>query len=395
MKHAMKDLVSRIGQVEPDAGLAVQFWDGETVGRKEGWRVLLRLKSPAAARKIICEGFLGFGEAYTQGDLEVEGDLQELLRLGMAVKHDYVRPGFWRMLRLMPDYLKNRSRLGRASKNISHHYDRGEEFYSLYLDKSLTYSCAYFRTPDHSLEQAQRDKYEIICRKLMLQEGESLLDIGCGWGGMLIHAAKNYGVRGVGNTLSRRQSDYANRRIRELGLQDRIRVVLQDYRLMEGRFDKLVSIGMFEHVGRGYIPVFMEKVSQLLKKGGLGLLHTIGKDVYSSFDLWTMRYIFPGAYLPNLPEITLEMGKRRLTILDVENLRLHYAHTLDRWGENFERNIQKVREMFDESFVRMWRLYLQASSANFKYGEGRLYQILFSNGLNNSLPMTRESWYRD
>ncbi len=393
MKEMFKDLVLRVREADPGSALAVRFWDGETVGSRDDSQVLLCLNSENAARKILCEGFLGFGEAYTEGDLEIEGNLQELLRLGIAVKHNHVRPPFRKKVRLILDHLKNSNHLGRANKNITHHYDRGEEFYSLYLDKTLTYSCAYFKDPEDSLEKAQWNKYEHIARKLMLKEGESLIDVGCGWGGMLIHAARNYGVTGVGNTLSPRQCEYANQRIRELGLQDRIQVVLKDYRHMAGRFDKFVSIGMFEHVGRNFIPAFMEKVSQWLNPGGVGLLHTIGKDTYSPFDLWTMRYIFPGAYLPNLPEIAQHMGEKGLTIVDVENLRLHYAKTLDCWAGNFEKNVEKAREMFGESFVRMWRLYLHASSANFKHGQGRLYQVLFSNGLNNSIPMTRDHCY--
>ena len=254
----------------------------------------------------------------------------------------------------------------------------------------MTYSCAYFRSPEDTLEQAQQQKYEHICRKLQLQEGETLLDVGCGWGGMLIYAAQKYGIEGLGNTLSQHQYEYANRKIKEMGLQGQIEVVLEDYRHLTGKFDKFVSIGMFEHVGKEYIPDFMRKASELLNQGGLGLLHTIGKETDSSGDLWTTQYIFPGAYVPNLPEIAYYLGRTGLSILDVENLRMHYAKTLDLWAQNFEKNIEKVREMFEETFVRMWRLYLHASSAGFKYAENRLYQFLFSNGLNNQLPMTRE-----
>jgi cyclopropane-fatty-acyl-phospholipid synthase len=178
-----------------------------------------------------------------------------------------------------------------------------------------------------------------------------------------------------------------------LGLQDNIRVVYQDYREMEGQFDKFVSIGMFEHVGKKYYPVFYKKVGQLLKPGGVGLLHSIGKDTPSGGDAWTGKYIFPGGYIPTIEEMTGGAGKDGFSILDVENLRLHYARTLDYWLENYERNIDKVKEMFDESFVRRWRLFLASSSAGFRYGQIRLFQMLFSNGLNNDLPMTRDHVY--
>jgi cyclopropane-fatty-acyl-phospholipid synthase len=182
--------------------------------------------------------------------------------------------------------------------------------------------------------------------------------------------------------------------IEELGLGEQIEVKLQDYRLLSGKFDKFVSIGMFEHVGRRFIPVYMRKVAGLLKKGGIGLLHTIAKEVESATDAWMLRYIFPGGYVPSLAETIREMGRAGLCVLEIEGLRLHYGRTLDCWIANFERNIGKVREMFDERFVRMWRLYLNASSAGFKYNGTRLYQILFSNGLNNDLPMVREYMYR-
>jgi len=393
MKNGIKHLAYLIRDAEPGAQFVFEFWDGETLQFGDHPEVKLRLKSEECAGRLLDRGFLGFGEAYASGDLEVEGDLQELLRLGIAARFDHVRPSFWKMLRLLPGHLRSRSSVRRAPRNISHHYDRGNDFYALYLDETMTYSCAYFKTCDDSLEQAQLNKYDHIARKLMLSPGESLLDVGCGWGGMLIHAARKYGVKGLGNTISPQQYEYANRKIEELGLRGQIQVVLQDYRNLSGKFDKLVSIGMFEHVGKEYIPGFMRKARELLKKGGLGLLHTIGKEAESPHDLWIMRYIFPGAYLPNLPEISYHMGKEGLSILDVENLRLHYARTLDLWARNFEKNIEKVREIVDETFVRTWRLYLHASSAGFKYAETRLYQILFSNGLNNQLPMTRDLFH--
>jgi cyclopropane-fatty-acyl-phospholipid synthase len=289
--------------------------------------------------------------------------------------------------------LFNSDTLRRAPKNISYHYDLGDEFYTLYLDSTMAYSCAYFRRPDDSLEQSQVNKYEHLARKLLLKQNESLLDIGCGWGGMLIYAAQNYGITGMGNTLSKNQYAYASRKIREAGLKDRVRVVLQDYRQIGGKFDKVVSVGMFEHVGKKFIPVFIRKVSEVLRPGGLGLLHTIGRDAPSIGDPWTLNHIFPGGYLPTLSEITRALGRAGFTVLDVENLRIHYAKTLERWAENFERNVDTVREMFDDAFVRRWRLFLNSSAAGFRYGQSRLFQVLFSNGLNNCLPETRSHMY--
>jgi len=212
---------------------------------------------------------------------------------------------------------------------------------------------------------------------------------------MLIYAAQNCGISGVGITLSKKQHEYANQKIKELGLGDQIKVIYKDYRQLSGKFDKVISIGMFEHVGKKFIPIFINKISDLLKNKGLGLLHTIGKDTPSPGDPWTLKYIFPGGYIPCLSEIVKQMGKTGFSILDVENLRQHYAKTLECWVENYEQNVEKVREMFDESFVRRWRLFLNGSIAGFRYGNTRLFQVLFSNGINNELPPTRAHVYRD
>ena len=328
-----------------------------------------------------------------EGDLEIEKDLLKLFRLGFAINFDDHGLPFWQKIQMVILSLLNSSTLRRAPKNISFHYDKGDEFYALYLDKTMTYSCAYFSNPDDSLEQAQLNKYEHISRKLLLKPNESLLDIGCGWGGMLIYAAQKYGISGVGITLSKNQFQYANRKIEELGLQNQIKVLYQDYRQLNEKFDKIVSIGMMEHVGKKFIPIFIQKVSDLLKIRGLGLLHTIGKDTPSTGDLWTFSYIFPGAYIPTLHELVKEMGKSGFSILDVENLRFHYAKTLEKWAENFEGNIEKIGKLFDETFVRQWRLFLNSTAAGFKYGNSRLFQILVSKGLDNTLPVTRAHVY--
>lgn len=395
MKKSLLDIASQMHCANPAARFAFEFWDGEDVVYGDHPEMILRFRSKEGAKQLLCNGFLGFGEAYMAGDLEVEGNLQELLRLGLFIEFDQHSLSLWQKMRFLLHHLGTRNTSGRVPKNISRHYDRGDDFYALFLDKTMTYSCGYFNSETDSLEQAQLNKYEHICRKLALQPGEKLVDIGCGWGGMLMYAAQKYGIKGLGNTLSRNQCECAKRKIEELGLQNQIEVVLKDYREITGKFDKFVSIGMFEHVGKAFIPVFMHKVSQLLKKGGIGLLHTIGKNTESPGDLWILKYIFPGYYIPNLAEIVGQMGLSGLSILDVENLRLHYARTLDRWADSYEKNVKKVRCMFDESFVRMWRLYLHASSVGFKYGSSRLYQILFSNGLTNGFPLTRKYLYQD
>jgi len=393
MKTAFKKIAEMMHHSCPDESFAFEFWDGDRISFGKAPCVTLHFKTKECVKKIIRSGYMGFGESYMERALEIVGDMQRLFRLGFSINFDESRLSFLGKLRFFITSLINRDTLRRVPKNISHHYDLGNEFYSFFLDKTMTYSCAYFNKEDDSLEQAQLNKYEHISRKLLLKPNESLLDIGCGWGGMLIYAAQNYGINGVGITLSKNQYEDAHRKIKELGLDSQIKVIYKDYRHLTGSFDKVVSIGMFEHVGKKFIPIFIKKISVLLKKEGLGLLHTIGKDTPSSGDPWTFKYIFPGGYLPCLAEIIREMGKTGFSILDVENLRWHYAKTLEHWVGNYELNVGKIREMFDEAFVRQWRLFLNGSIAGFSYGDSRLFQVLFSNGINNELPPTRMHVY--
>ena len=394
MKKTLKKFLSALNKTDPSISFEVRFWDGETQGfgaNKPAF--VLTLKTKNAAKRIFASGTLGFGEEYMAGNIDVEGDFKELMHLGTLPAFENLKLSFGTKLGMLFQYLKTLDTLMQSPKNISHHYDRGNDFYRLWLDESMTYSCAYFRSEDDTLEQAQQQKYEHICRKLQLKKGDTLIDVGCGWGGMLIYAAKNYGISGVGCTLSEPQVQFAKERINQEGLQDRITVLKQDYREIDGAFDKFVSIGMFEHVGKKFIPQFMEKTRSLLKKGGIGVLHYIGKEKPSAGDPWTLRYIFPGGYIPVLDETVGSMGKAGLIPIDIEDLRRHYAMTLDEWSKRFETHIDKIHSLFDESFVRMWRMFLNGSSAGFRYGNSRLHQITFTNGLNNNLPLTRKNLY--
>jgi cyclopropane-fatty-acyl-phospholipid synthase len=394
MKKVLQSLIEAMAQSRPDISFEVAFWDGELQRFGDGPPAFsLHFKNKRAVRRVLRDGFLGFGEEYMHGGLAVEGDLQQLLRLGLETRYRDLHLSFWNKVKAAFFYLTRRNTLGGSRRNIAHHYDLGNDFYRLWLDKSMTYSCAYFRSANDSLEQAQDQKHEHICRKLNLQPGETLLDIGCGWGAMLIYAAKHYGVRGVGCTLSRNQFDYARERIKEEGLEGQVTVLFQDYRTLDGTYDKFVSIGMFEHVGKKFIPTYFDVVKRVLKPGGVGLLHTIGRDRHMEVSAWVQKYIFPGGYLPALDEIVRAMGQHGMTVNDVENLRLHYGRTLDEWARRFEAQVDTVREMFDDTFVRMWRLFLNSSSAGFKYGDNRVFHVTFTNGLNNRLPMTRDHLY--
>jgi len=395
MRKTLEQLFEQLSDHARDVSFRVQFWDGVTrsFGSCEP-QFVLTFVTKRAAEHVIESGSLGFGEEYMAGDIQVEGDFSQLLRFGTDAAFLNLPLGLKAKLAIKHLRQTSLNTLSRSQKHVAHHYDRGNDFYKLWLDESMAYSCAYFRHENDTLEQAQQQKYEHICRKLQLKSGETLVDIGCGWGGMLIYAAKHYGVRGVGCSLSKQQVEYATELVKREGLSAEISIVFEDYRNIQGEFDKFVSIGMFEHVGKQFIPTFMEKTRSILKRGGLGLLHTIGEERSMPGDPWTLKYIFPGGYIPTLDEIVRTMGEIGLVPTDVENLRLHYARTVEEWCIRYEAQIKKVEAMFDASFVRMWRMFLNGCVVNFRYGNPRLYQVLFTNGLNNTLPLTREHIYR-
>lgn len=374
----------------PEVPFRVRMWDGTEHRYGEGQeKFLLSINTAEALSDMLTRGSLGFGEAYMSGGLDIEGDFQSLIRFAFHPVVQEMQLSARDKGRLLAHVVKHRNSQKRSRENVRHHYDLGNDFYRLWLDESMTYSCAYWDDECETLDQAQRAKYDHICRKLHLHPGERLVDIGCGWGGMLAHAAAEYGVEGIGYTLSDEQYSYANQRLKDLGVYPRVRVELGDYRNITGTFDKFVSIGMFEHVGKEYYGTFFEKVHELLVDGGIGLLHTIGREKGDDTDPWIAKYIFPGGYLPTLAQIAQNMGERDLVISDVENLRLHYARTLDAWAAEFEAHVEEISERLGDSFVRMWRFYLNSSSAGFKWGDTRVFQIAFTNGLRSDLPMTR------
>ncbi len=395
MRKTFEQLFETLSGHARDVSFQVQFWDGvkKSYGAGEP-QFILTLATKRSAEHILESGSLGFGEEYMAGDIQVEGDFVQLLRFGADSTFLNLPIGLKAKLAIKHLRQASLNTLSRSTKHVAHHYDRGNDFYKLWLDESMAYSCAYFRYENDTLEQAQQQKYEHICRKLQLKAGETLIDIGCGWGGMLIYAAKHYGVRGVGCTLSKEQVEYAVDLVKRQGLAKDISIVFEDYRKIEGKFDKFVSIGMFEHVGKQFIPTFMEKVKSILNPGGIGLLHTIGQELPVPGDPWTLKYIFPGGYIPPLDEIVRTMCEAKLIPTDVENLRPHYARTVEEWIARFEVHVKKIETMYDASFVRMWRMFLNGCVANFRYGDMRLYHVLFTNGLNNTMPLTREHLYR-
>ena len=391
-KNQIHQLCSRI----TGASFAIRYWDGEEVNYGPGpIEFTVILKSRRAINQLFGNLKLRLAEAYTDGEIEVEGDLQQFVRLGFLAEAPTP------VIRIVPQVLLaaislwRRNSLRRARLNATHHYDLGNTFFKLWLDQRMVYSCAYFRQPDDDIDRAQAQKLDYLCAKLQLSPGDRLLDVGCGWGAFAIHAARSRGVQAVGITLSEEQVSEGRTRIAKFGLGQRVELRLQDYREMPEveAFDKIASVGMFEHVGRRHILDYFRTTARLLKPGGRGVLHTIGRMRPAPLHPWIRKHIFPGAYVPSLGELVNGMAACKLNVIDLENLRLHYGYTLDRWAAAFERHVKEIQKMFDDRFVRMWRLYLHSSAAAFRHGPLNLWQIVFSKGLVNDLPLTREYMY--
>lgn len=340
-------------------------------------------------KELMTSTSLALGEAYMDGHIQIEGSLYPALRsfLGQMGK-------FSTDTRALNKLLFSSVSKKNQKKEVCSHYNIGNDFYRLWLDETLSYSCAYFQTEEDSLFTAQCQKADRILEKLYLKEGMTLCDIGCGWGFLLLRAAKKYGIQGVGITLSEEQKYLFEQRIREEGLEGKLRAEILDYRdlkTLDLTFDRIVSVGMAEHVGRENYISFMESVRRALNPGGLFLLHFISALREYPGDAWIKKYIFPGGVIPSLREILQIAGELDLYTLDIESLRRHYSRTLLCWNENFQEHRQEVTGMFDERFARMWELYLCSCAATFMDGIIDLHQILFTNGINNDLPMTR--WY--
>lgn len=346
-------------------------------------------KKAISVAELLNSTSIALGEAYMNGDLDIEGNLYHALDhfLGQMGKFSTDETALKKLIH-SPVSKKNQE------KEVTSHYDIGNDFYRLWLDETMSYSCAYFKRLEDSLCEAQKNKVKRILQKLYLEEGMSILDIGCGWGHLLIEAAKKYKIYGTGITLSHEQYREFKQRIEAEGIEDYLTVELMDYRdlpKMGKQFDRVVSVGMVEHVGRENYQLFTDCVNQVLKDGGLYLLHYISALKEYPGDAWIKKYIFPDGVVPSLREMLSCAAEDNFHTMDVENLRLHYNRTLLCWEKNFREHIDDVREMFDERFVRMWDLYLSACAATFHNGIIDVHQILFTKGINNELPMVR--WF--
>ena len=374
-----------------DANGRTHTFTGDLPGRS----CTIRLHDKALHYRALLNPYLCIGEAYIDGTLTVEDtDLYEfvaLCEINMGWSNSvHWLPRLRHAISLIGRRVTQRNPAPRARHNVAHHYDLSGRLYEIFLDSDRQYSCAYFVEPDDGLEQAQCRKKQHLAAKLLLAPGQKVLDIGSGWGGLAISLAKLADIEVTGITLSTEQHAYANQRAEREGLADRVKFMLKDYRQIRGRFDRIVSVGMFEHVGIGYYDVFFGCVRDLLVEDGIALLHTVGRAMGpGAMNPWMDKYIFPGAYPPALSEVTPVIERKGLYITDIEILRLHYAETLKAWRERFMANREKVLGLYDDRFCRMWELYLASCEAAFRYGGFLNFQVQMAKQ-QDAVPLVRD-----
>lgn len=386
-----------------DPAVAVKFWDGYRLepAPRRGAAVkpigTVTLTSPDVLARLLRYREVGFGDAYADGDLLIDGDLVDVLVEIESARQSSQRRINTRVFDSIAGLsirkpLKNT--LKGSRHNIGHHYNLGNEFYRLWLDtQAMQYTCAYYARTSMTLEQAQLAKCEHVCRKLELKPGDTVVEAGCGWGGLARFMASHYGVRVKAYNISHEQIRFATKRAQELGLDDRVQYIEDDYRNITGSFDKFVSIGMLEHVGKNNFAEMGSVIDGCLRDDGRGLIHTIGRNHPRLMNPWIEKRIFPGAYPPTLKEMMDIFESPNFSVTDVENLRLHYARTLEDWLQRFDSEQAHVREMFDDTFVRAWRLYLTGSIAAFRASSLQLFQVAFARGRDNTVSHNREHLY--
>jgi cyclopropane-fatty-acyl-phospholipid synthase len=408
-----------LGDFRPRS-FGVRLWDGSRWGPEPGQaeRFTLVLRHPGALRRMFLPpSELALAEAYVYDDVDIEGDLEAIFPLAdhLLIERPPTALERFRLARRLlqlptdgrPDsgtgaveLSGKRHSLARDRRAISYHYDRSNEFFAIFLDRELVYSCAYFVHENDDLESAQRQKLDYLCRKLRLRPGERLLDIGCGWGALIRHAVRHHGVEAVGITLSARQAELADERIRAAGLADRCRVELRDYRELEEResFDKLVSVGMFEHVTEDGLPLYFRQAWRLLRPGGVFLNHGISRPVAQAprrGPSFVQKYVFPDGGLVPIGTALLAADEAGFEVRDVESLREHYVLTLRHWVRRIEESHEAAVDAADEVSYRVWRLYMSGSAHGFRSGRLNVHQTLFAKPERgrSRLPLTRADWY--
>jgi len=382
-------------------GINLRLWSGRTISSAPDAPVTLTVHTPQALLDLSKPNLGRLAEAYVEGQIDLEGDLRDVLSLGekLVAAQDHVyrgRPAWWKW---------GRHTKPTDKRNIAHHYDVGNDFYTLWLDRNRVYSCAYFKDPDDDLDRAQEQKLDHICRKLLLKSGERFLDIGCGWGGLMLWAARNFGVKALGITLSEEQHAHVSERIRTLGLQGQCEVRLQDYRDVpeDQPFDKIASVGMFEHVGLRNLPAYFGKISRLLRPGGLVMNHGIttnsllDEELGNGIGEFVDQYVFPGGELPHLSTVVKEMSAQGLEVWDAECLRPHYAKTLWHWVDRLRAQQSAAERMVGEKRLRVWLIYMAGSAHAFARGWISIFQVLGVRSTESGAvicPLTRAHLYQ-
>ncbi|MEX2525879.1 MAG: cyclopropane-fatty-acyl-phospholipid synthase family protein [Gammaproteobacteria bacterium] len=386
-----RKLLSYIG----DPPIALVLWDNTAItpeNSRTEYHVLFHDR--AALWLMLPNATLKFGDCYSNGRVEVQEDLVDFLetvyRHMITVRRPYLVQLF---LTLKQRFTHNT--IPMARRNIHHHYDIGNAFYTKWLDREMQYTCAYFPDPAITLEQAQIAKMHHVCRKLRLQPGQTVVEAGCGWGGLARFMAREYGVNVKAYNISKEQVAWARERAREEGLQDKVEYVEDDFRTITGEFDVFVSVGMLEHVGINNYRELGKVIDGCLKENGMGLIHSIGRNHPAYLDPWIESRIFPGARPPSIGQMAAIFEPYNFSILDIENLRQHYAKTLEHWLSRFEDHVDEIRQDFDDNFVRAWRLYLAGSKSSFTVGTLQLFQVVFTRPRNNALPWSRSHLYTD
>ena len=379
--------------------LRVTYPDGrsEVYGKGLGTPVHVQLHDPSMPRRLILETEMALGEGYSTGQITVEDDaIYDFLCLGVQNQYAPRLPKWVKLKKGFRGALRHISQInpaGRSKRNVAHHYDLSGQLYDLFLDTDRQYSCAYFAPGLDALEQAQAAKKAHIASKLLIEPGMRILDIGCGWGGMAITLARDFGANVVGVTLSEEQHGYATERVEKAGLGDQVNIRLQDYRSVSGPFDRIVSVGMFEHVGLPQYRTYFNKVRDLLTPDGIALVHTIARvSPPAATSPWIVKHIFPGGYIPSASEVLKSVERSGLWTTDMEVLRLHYAETLRVWYDRFMEHATEAEAIYDAQFVRMWRYYLLACEAAFRHGRQGVIQIQLARDIN-AVPLTRDYMY--
>lgn len=371
--------------------IEVTYADGKTERYGKGTpEVKVKFNQKIALKDLRKNASITMGEAYMDKAIEVEGSLQKLIASAYASADSFLNNKKFK--RFLPHQSHDEAE---TKHDVQTHYDIGNDFYRLWLDPTMTYSCAYFEKPTDSLEQAQENKVRHIINKLNPQPGKTLLDIGCGWGTLILTAAQEYGLNVCGITLSHEQYEFVNKRIKELGLEHQAQVILTDYRELDHvPFDYITSVGMFEHVGQEDLGQYFRTVASLLKDDGTALIHGITRQQGGAYNGWINKYIFPGGYIPGLQENIQHILDAGMQLADIEMLRRHYQKTLEIWDANFKKVIPQVIAQKGERFARMWDLYLQACAASFESGNIDVIQFLMSKGPSaKNLPLTRNYVY--